>query len=234
MYKEIQIGRLYEKIVEQIEERITSGDLKPGDKLPPERELTKQFGVSRTAVREAMKALTQKGLVEIQPGRGTFVTDGTTQAMRHSIGLMLKIGLEEGTRYLVEVRNILEPEIAALAASRAKSEQILAMQEAVKCMDESLEDVDAFIEADMDFHLALAEGTQNPIILILVDTLVDLLRELRERIAMVSGGMQRAQTHHKEILEAVARHDSAAARQTMYAHMQQVHVDSEASLDLHD
>ena len=232
MYKEIQIGRLYEKIVEQIEERITSGDLKPGDKLPPERELTKQFGVSRTAVREAMKALTQKGLVEIQPGRGTFVTDGTTQAMRRSIGLMLKIGLEEGTRYLVEVRNILEPEIAALAASRAKSEQILAMQEAVKCMDESFEDVDAFIEADMDFHLALAEGTQNTIILTLVDTLVDLLRELRERIAMVPGGMQRAQAHHKEILEAVARHDSAAARDAMNEHMRQVHKDSEASLDL--
>jgi GntR family transcriptional repressor for pyruvate dehydrogenase complex len=229
MYREIQVERLYEKIVEQIEASILRGDLHPGDKLPPERELSRQFGVSRTAVREAMKALTQKGLVEVQLGKGTFVTNGTSQAMRNSLGLVLKMGLEEGYTSLVEVREILEPEIAALAAQRARQEQISTMREAVAVMERSLDDIDTFIEADLDFHLALAEGSQNPIILLLLDTLVDLLRGLRTQIAQVEGGMARAQQHHKLILAAVEGRDPQAARSAMNAHMQQVHTDSEAS-----
>jgi GntR family transcriptional repressor for pyruvate dehydrogenase complex len=232
MYQEIQIGRLYEKIVEQIEARILSGELKPGDKLPPERELTRQFGVSRTAVREAMKALTQKGLVEIQAGRGTFVTNGTSQVMRNSLGLLLKIGQAEGVRDLVEVREILEPEIAALAAVRAREEQIIAMQEALAVMERSIQDVDTFIEADLDFHLALAEGSQNALILLLVDTLVELLRELRICIAKVEGGILRAHQHHQRILQAVLERDPEAARAAMHAHLQQIHADSEASLQI--
>jgi GntR family transcriptional repressor for pyruvate dehydrogenase complex len=234
MYTPIRAGRLYEKIVEQMETLILSGKLQPGDKLPPERELAEQFMVSRTAVREAMKALTHKGLIEVNPGRGTFVTDGTSQAVRHSLGLMMKFGLEEGTRHLVEVREFLEPEIAALAATRKKDEHLAAMRNAVAVMEGSLEDFGPFVEADLDFHLALAEASQNPFILMLIDTMVDQLRELRERIAQVQGGMQRAQLHHKRILEAVAAGDAEAAREAMRDHMRQVHDDSEASLQLPD
>ena len=122
MYTPIHSGRLYEQIVAQIETRILNGELRPGDKLPSERELAEQFGVSQTAIREAMKALTQKGLVEIHPGRGTYVTDSTSQAIRHSIDLLVKIGSEDGIRDLVEVREIIEPEIAGLAAFRASEE----------------------------------------------------------------------------------------------------------------
>jgi len=234
MYTPIRAGRLYEKIVEQIEALILSGKLQPGDKLLPERELAEQFAVSRTAVREAMKALTHKGLIEVNPGRGTFVTDGTSQAVRHSLSLMMKFGLEEGTRHLVEVREILEPEIAALAAARRKEEHLAAMRKAVAVMDGSLDDFGPFVEADLDFHLALAEASQNAFILMLIDTMVDQLRELRERIAQVQGGMQRAQLHHKRILEAVAAGDAEAAQEAMRAHMRQVHDDSEASLELSD
>ncbi len=231
MYRPIKSGRLYEQIVDQIEHQILSGNLNPGDKLPSERELGEQFGVSRTAVREAMKALTQRGLVEIHPGRGTFVTDETSQAIRHSLGLMMKGDNLEGARNLVEVREILEPEIAAMAATRASEENILSMQEAVVSMDASLQDVDSFIEADLDFHLALAEGTQNSLILVLIDTLIDVLRELRKRTSLSSGGLQRAQKHHKLILEAVAQRDAEAARERMRAHLQQVRTDSEVSYD---
>ncbi|HET7089537.1 MAG TPA: GntR family transcriptional regulator, partial [Anaerolineae bacterium] len=86
-YTPIQAQRLYERIAQQVEQRLLTGDLKIGDRLPPERELAEQFGVSRTAVREAVKALRQRGLVEVQPGRGTFLTDGTSQAVRHSLDL---------------------------------------------------------------------------------------------------------------------------------------------------
>jgi len=92
MYKTVRTSRLYEQIVQQIEESILKGALKAGDQLPAERELAQRFGVSRTAVREAVKALREKGLVEAYSGRGTFITDGTSQAIRQSLGLMVKIG----------------------------------------------------------------------------------------------------------------------------------------------
>src|SRR2546427_8671551 len=118
VYKAIRTSRLYEQIVEQIEQSIVKGALKPGDQLPAERELAEQFGVSRTAVREAVKALREKGLVEAFSGRGTFVTNGTSQAMRQSLDLITRIGGLDGSAQLAEVRAILEPEIAALAAER--------------------------------------------------------------------------------------------------------------------
>jgi GntR family transcriptional repressor for pyruvate dehydrogenase complex len=228
-YQAIQSERLYEKIVVQIQGRILAGELKPGDHLPSEREMAEQFRVSRTAVREAVKTLTEKGLVQVRPGRGTFITNGTSQAVRHSLGLMLKIGQPEGARHLVEVREIFEPETSALAALRASDDQIAAMREAVATMDGALEDGETFIEADLDFHLALAEASQNSLIPALIDSIVDLLREQRMAIFRVEGGPQRGQHHHKLILEAVSRHDPVAAREAMRAHLRQVRDDTGAS-----
>src|ERR1700726_1684162 len=120
VYKVIRTSRLYEQIVQQIEESVLNGSLKPGDQLPAERDLAQRLGVSRTAVREAVKALREKGLVEAYSGRGTFITDGTTHAARQSFDLMVKIGQQEGSGHLAELRLILEPGIAAQAAERAK------------------------------------------------------------------------------------------------------------------
>src|ERR1700675_304759 len=97
MYQAIQAERLYQKIVEQIEQRILTGEIKVGDQLPSERELGDQFRVSRTAVREAVKALREKGLVEVRPGRGTFITNSTSQAARDSLGLMMRISQGKGS-----------------------------------------------------------------------------------------------------------------------------------------
>jgi GntR family transcriptional repressor for pyruvate dehydrogenase complex len=225
VYKLVRTSRLYEQILQQIEDAILKGTLKPGDQLPAERELAQQFGVSRTAVREAVKALREKGLVEAYSGRGTFVTDGTSQAVRQSLDLMMKIGQPGGTTHLAEVRAILEPEIAALAAVRAEEEDIATMREAVAVMDRSGLDGDAFIEADLDFHLSLAEAAANPLILSLIDSIVGLLREQRMRVVKVDGGPERGQLHHKRILEAVERRDSEKAREAMRAHLQQVRED---------
>ncbi len=228
-YEAIQSERLYSKIVEQIQRRVLSGELKVGDHLPPERELAEQFQVSRTAVREAVKALSEKGLVQVFPGKGTFITNGTSQAVRQSLGMLLKIGLADGTRDLVEVRYIFEPEIAALAALRASEEHIAAMQAAVETMDRSLDAADAYIEADLDFHLALAEASQNILILTLIDSFVDLLREQRMRIFHVEGGPDRGQYHHKRILDAIRNHDAESARSEMRSHLEQVRDDSSNS-----
>src|SRR5580700_437584 len=229
VYKVIRTSRLYEQIVQQIEESVLNGSLKPGDQLPAERDLAQRLGVSRTAVREAVKALREKGLVEAYSGRGTFITDGTSQAARQSFDLMVKIGQQEGSPHLAELRLILEPGIAALAAVRAKEEDLAAMREAVVVMDGTQKDPQAFIEADLDFHLALAEAVANPLILSLIDSIVGLLREQRMKIFSIEGGPQRGQLHHKRIMEAMERRDPEMARAAMAAHLEQVREDSQVS-----
>jgi GntR family transcriptional repressor for pyruvate dehydrogenase complex len=226
LYRTIKTSRLYELIVQQIEESILSGSLKPGNQLPPERELAEQFGVSRTAVREAMKTLREKGLVEAYSGRGTFVRDGTSQAVRQSFDIMVKIGQAEGLVHLVEIREILEPQIAALAATRMEEQHLATMREAVATMDRTLRDPEAYIEADLDFHLSLAEAAANPLVLALIDSIVGLLREQRLRIFNVEGGAERGQYHHKRILAAVAARDPEKARAAMRAHMEQIRADA--------
>jgi GntR family transcriptional regulator, transcriptional repressor for pyruvate dehydrogenase complex len=225
MYKIVRSSRLYEQIVQQVEESIHKGALKAGDQLPPERELAEQFGVSRTAVREAVKALREKGLVEAYPGRGTFITDGSSYTIRQSLDRMMRSG-HEGFTSLAEVREILEPEIAALATTRAGEEDIAAMREQVAAMDAAKGDPEAYIEADLDFHLALAEAADNAIILSLIDSIVGLLREQRMGIFLVDGGPERGQYHHKRILEAIEHRDPVGARDAMKAHLKQVREDS--------
>src|ERR1700756_2039362 len=147
MYRAVKTSRLYEQIVKQVEDSITSGQLKPGDQLPAERDLAQRFGVSRTAVREAVKTLREKGLVEAYSGRGTFITNGTSQAIRQSLDLMIRISQQEGLAHVSELRQILEPEIAALAAVRIEEQLLTTMRDAVATMDRSLHDPDPYIEA---------------------------------------------------------------------------------------
>jgi DNA-binding FadR family transcriptional regulator len=169
-------------------------------------------------------------LVEAYSGRGTFITDGTSHAVRQSFDLMVKIGQPEGSTHLAEVRSILEPGIAALAATRVQESELATMREAVMVMDRAGQDPDAYIEADLDFHLALAEAAANPLILSLIDSIVGLLREQRIKIFKVPGGPERGQVHHKRILEAIEEHDPEAAREAMKAHLQQVRQDCDASV----
>jgi GntR family transcriptional repressor for pyruvate dehydrogenase complex len=230
VYRIVKTSRLYEQIVQQVEESILSGQLKTGDQLPAERDLAQRFGVSRTAVREAVKTLREKGLVEAYSGRGTFVTNGTSQAIRQSFDLMIRISQQEGSAHLAELRQVLEPEIAALAALRIEEQLLSTMRETVTYMDRSMHNPDAYVEADLDFHLALAEAAGNPLILSLLDSIVGLLREQRLRIFTVDGGPERGQFHHKRILAAIEQRDPDAAREAMRAHLKQVLADSSSTV----
>jgi GntR family transcriptional repressor for pyruvate dehydrogenase complex len=227
MYKRVQSVRIFEQIAEQIEQRILSGELRQGDRLPTERDLAEQFQASRTAVREAMKILAQRGLIEMRPGRGTIVIDGAHQALQNSIGLVLKLNLREvgGSENLVEVREILETQIAALATTRATEQDIEVMREAIGLMDENIDNADAFIAADNRFHEALALATHNTLILLLLNSIVHLLSEQRKLIFSTEGGPQRGQFHHRRILESIIAHDPKAAGDAMRAHLHQVRAD---------
>ena len=227
LYTPIQTQKVFERVAVQIEQRILAGELRSGDRLPTERELAEQFQVSRTAVREALKILAQKGLVDMRPGRGTMVIDGANEALSHSLGLVMRLKLGEvgGSNMLVEVREILEVEIAGLAAARTTEREIAELREAVAAMDASLADADAFIVADNQFHEILARATQNPLILVLINSIVGLLSEQRKQIFRIEGGPQRGQIHHKNILDCVTRHDIESARIAMRAHLRQVRID---------
>lgn len=231
MYAPIQATKVFEQIAAQIERQILRGDLHAGDRLPTERELAEQFRASRTAVREAMKTLAQKGLVDMRPGRGTIVIDGTASALRDSLSRSMLVNHPRSNIELVEVREILEPEIAAMAAIRASDEDIANLRAAVEAMDEHVNEADAFIAADNRFHQILANATDNKLILALIHPIVELLSEQRKQIFNVHGGPQRGQEHHKTLLDAVSRHDPDAARDAMRAHLRQVGADASAALE---
>lgn len=229
-YIPIQSERIYEQIVSQIEGQIVSGALKVGDKLPPERELAEQFQVSRSAVREAVKTLQKKGLVEVLPGRGTFVTNAISKATSESLELMMRMttGIERGFSELFELRNTLEPDMAFLAAMRATAEDIGSMTKAVETMDASMNDMDAYIAADNLFHQALAKATHNTLFASLLEPIMGLLTEQRKSNFLAGvQSPQRAQHYHKKILNAITQHNPDKAKKAMRSHLEQVIIDIE-------
>lgn len=230
MEEPIRNSRLYEQVVERISRRIFDGSFSHGDQLPNERKLAESYGVSRTVIREAMKTLVKTGLVEVRTGQGTFVVDDTAKALKSSIHTLMRFGDErDRLREMVELRELLEPGIAALAARRAESEDLGELRSAIEAMDEAMEDARAYIRADNLFHLQLAHATRNRLIPRILDSIVDLLNELRGEIFRVEGGPQRGQAHHRRIYAAIEDHDAAAARLAMEDHLAQVKRDSEAA-----
>lgn len=227
LYKSLNSVHLYAQVVEQIETLIFTGQLEPGDRLPAERELGERFGVSRTVIREAVRSLQEKGLVEIKPGVGTFIHDGMSNNMRRSLERMVMIDKQNGLGNLMQVREILEPEIAMIAAEKATHADIAAMQTAVDKMEASMEDAETFITADHEFHLTLARATKNQVIVNLIDSVVDLLIKQRRHIVTATvDGPKRGQEYHIRILQAVKAHDQEQARQAMIDHLGQIREDS--------
>jgi GntR family transcriptional regulator, transcriptional repressor for pyruvate dehydrogenase complex len=218
--------RLYEQMAERVRQAIIDGDIKTGDRLPNERDLAKQYGVSRTVIREAIKTLRQEGLVEVQPGLGTFVVDATGERLKQTFDLMMSFGRDTMLADIVEIREMLEPHIAAVAAERATSDDIEHMDKAITLMEEHIEVIEKYTEEDHSFHLALARATQNAVLPRLIASIVDLLQELRKRIAQVDGARERGQMHHRAIVDAVRNKDPQAARAAMEAHLAQVRRDS--------
>lgn len=230
MQERIRGSRLYEQVVDRLSEQIFDGSLRKGDQLPNERALAEQFGVSRTVIREAMKTLANRGLVEVRTGQGTFVVDDTAGALSNSIQALMRIG-NDGSRLreLVELRELLEPGVAELAARRADLSDIEEMQAMIEEMDSHMDDETAYIRADNRFHQRLATASRNRLVPRILNSVVDLLNELRGQIFKIEGGPQRGQIHHRSILAAIRDRDAPAARLAMQDHLAQVKRDSEAS-----
>lgn len=226
-YQPLKSQRLYEQLTNNIKTQIMKGELVSGNQLPNERELSENFGVSRTVVREAMKALAQEGLIEVRPGRGTYVVYQTLDAVKRSLGNLGMFEKEEHWSDLVEVRELFEPGIAYLAAQRATPADILAITEAVETMETAFEDANIYIAADNRFHNSLARATGNKLIASLLDPIIELLIEQRRYVFKSKhGGPRAGQVFHKRILKEIKEKNAEGARQAMIEHLQQVRRDT--------
>ena len=210
-------GSLVEGVCQQLAELIRGGASSEERWLPAERSLAEKLGVSRTVVREATKRLEQQGLLEIQHGNGIKVVDKLHRPLNDSLSLLLP-DVAERLQQLNETRLSIEPDAAAFAAQRASKEQIQTLRR-VQTRLESAPDHSAAIEADIAAHHAIADASGNLIYRLILDSLAELSIATRLRtIGRI--GKQTAVEHHARILDAIERHDPAAAREAMREHIQ--------------
>jgi GntR family transcriptional repressor for pyruvate dehydrogenase complex len=213
--------RLYERLVDKILDLISSGKWKPGYRLPPERELSEAFGVSRTVVREAIKALEARGVVESTTGGGVSVQLADYNMVSRSLQTYMQLSSRVDFEIrLNEVRRVLEVEMVALAASRITPEQRTQLRQICRQMRDQNNTAKQMAELDFRLHLTLAESTQNDLFKVL---LAPLISQLREQIILTWEDFPRPVEdvfdQHEAIVAAVESGDAEAARQAMTKHL---------------
>ena len=214
----IKSTRIYEEIVRQVKQLIAEGRLKSGDQLPPERDLAEKFVVSRTSVREALRALESLGFVEIRPGEGTFVREMSVDSLVGPLALVMT-AQREAIGELFEARRVLEPAIASLAASRATPEEVQEMKRILDDQANEIGDGKTGLAQDAAFHEAIGTAAHNRAITRIVHALMDLLTQSREESLNTPGRPTRSHQDHLRILQAIERRDGAAAHQAMLDHV---------------
>jgi len=208
--------RIYEDIVRQVKALIADGRLTSGDRLPPERELAERFRVSRTSVREALRSLQSRGLIEIRAGEGAFVRDVSVEALIEPLALVI-LPHREAVGELFEARRLLEPAIAALAARRATGEEISEMERILAEQAREVASGRTGMAQDSSLHAAIA--AHNRAIVRIVSALIDLLGQSREESLLTRGRPRRSHQNHRRILAAIRRRDADGAYQAMLDHL---------------
>jgi GntR family transcriptional repressor for pyruvate dehydrogenase complex len=213
--------RLSDKVAELLLETILGPGLRPGDRLPSERELGEQFGVSRTVIREAVRALAAKGVIDVRTGSGLRVAAVDATAASESIGLYLRgSSLDYGKVH--EVRKLLEIEIAGLAAARASVSHLARLRENCDAMARTIpEDVEEAARLDLEFHREIARATGNELYLLLLDSIGVALLQIRQDNLQAGAGAETIRAHRK-ILERIAASDPDGARKAMARHLAHV------------
>jgi GntR family transcriptional regulator, transcriptional repressor for pyruvate dehydrogenase complex len=220
-FEAIRRTKLYEKVAQQIQGLIRDGLLKPGDHLPPERELAETFQVSRSSVRDAIRALEVMGLVEPRQGEGTVVRDVTAETLVNPLSTMLTHKRELVTE-LLDLRLMIEPPLAARAAKHATDEEILRMEDILRRQKEKLSRGELAIEEDSEFHYAIAKAARNSVVLKVVDVFMDLLRESREQTLQVDGRLQKSFSGHRRILDSIKNRKASLAEAAMRRHIEEI------------
>lgn len=211
--------RLSDKVADAMLGTILTRGLRPGSSLPSERELGEQYGVSRTVVREAVRALSAKGVVVSRAGRGLMVAAVGAEEVSASLQLYLHGREEMPYTQVHEVRSVLEIQIAGLAAERGTDEEIAELEQLCEEMKRAGSDIEFQARTDVEFHRTLARMTHNELYLILLDSIGAILLEIRRATFVKREEMEQAYSPHRQIADRVKAHDAAGAREAMRKHL---------------
>lgn len=217
----IKSTRIYQEIVRQVKAMIAEGRLKSGDRLPPERDLAEKFVVSRTSVREALRALESMGLVEIRAGEGAFVRQVSVDALIEPLALAL-LSEREAIVELFEARRLVEPPLAALAAQRATPDEVQDMERILEAQGKEVAAGRTGLEQDAAFHAAIGAAAHNRAITRIANAIMDLLRQSREEALGTPGRPTRSHDDHRRLLAAIRAHDAGTAERLMREHLDAV------------
>jgi GntR family transcriptional repressor for pyruvate dehydrogenase complex len=213
-----QINRT--NVVEEIVDRLMSyvAELQPGDRIPPERALVQKLGVSRSSMREALRVLSSLGLLEVREGLGTFVAQNDGPFLTQALVVSSIVG-GQTAREMHEVRALIEPHAARLAAERATPEHIEEIGRCLREQEASLDSVDRFLEADVAFHLAIAQAAENRVLFQMLRAVRALLVARMATTLSTRRDMVPRHAEHRAVYEAIARRDPDAAERAMREHM---------------
>ncbi|MHB8731994.1 MAG: FadR/GntR family transcriptional regulator [bacterium] len=213
--------KVYAEVAAQIQRLIADGRLKPGDKLPPERELAEIFGVSRSSVRDAIRVLEVQGLVEPRHGDGTLVREIPIDRLVRPLADALSAGKDQ-LADLFDMRKMLEPPLARAAAFRATDDDVRALEQIVERQTQRVRAGELALEDDNEFHYRIATAAKNQVVLRTMDILMDLLRDSRARSLQGPGRAEKSLEGHRRILDAIKRRDPDAAAQRMRGHIEEI------------
>lgn len=221
MFTPVKNTKVYEQLIEQIKYMITSGELKKGEKLPPERELVEKFQVSRTSVREALRALQIIGLIESKQGGGNYIKDNFEGNLIEPLSLMFVLQNSRNSEIL-ELRKVLEVETARLAAKNITEPELKRLKEIVERM-KGLPDEKENVILDKELHYVIARASGNNLImsvLTAVSSLMDsFIKEAREAIINKDENKMVLLEHHENMYNALKAHDEKKAAKVMKDHM---------------
>ncbi len=213
-------GNSSEEVVTQIREMIQRGDLKFGDRLPPERDLAKLLGVSRPTLRAGIRSLVALGVLQSRQGAGTFVVDAEDSPSLDSSPLQMLAALHGfQSDEMFEARLGLEMTIAGLAAERATSEQIATMADEVAEMFASIDKPEQYLAHDMQFHQTIASASGNRILTALMNMVATVLFETRSKTVKFALDLKESAEQHRMIYRAIREHNSEKAREAMRYHL---------------
>jgi len=221
MLHAIKKTRIHEEVVSQVHELIKEGRFKARDQLPSERELAETFKVSRTSVREALRALETEGLIVSRTGMGNFVADLPVESL---VGPLAKL-LVDGKKALAdifELRKLIEPHIASLAAQRATKRDIEQMKKILDKQAQAVNGGGTGVDADAELHFTIGRATQNQALQKVISGLMEILSHSREESLQTLGRRNASIDSHRKIIAAIEKHDKTKARDAMLRHIEQV------------
>ena len=214
---------LSEKIIVQISDALIASELKPGDRLPPERELAEQFGVSRTVIRDAVKTLAGRGILRVKHGAGIFVATSEENTIGRLAALSDILPLQgAGLRDLFEIRKVLETEGAEWAARRSKDYHLERLRGILVDAYRNSENLEVLSDRDAQFHVAIAEASQNLVLVRVMLTLLDLLAQSRRESLSIPGRAKLSLKEHERIVEEIEAQRPKEARKAMLEHLTSV------------